>query len=46
MDEPKHFVALRDEALNKNEKAGLEKFFSMLLAIRQQIWLRNKSKNN
>lgn len=36
------FIALRSEALNENEKEGVDKLFSMMLALRKQLLLRSK----
>ena len=36
------FIALRNQALSDNEKEGIEKLFSMMLTLRQQILLRKK----
>jgi transcriptional regulator with XRE-family HTH domain len=35
------FVALRSEALSESEKKGVEKLFTMMLSLRQQIQLRS-----
>ena len=37
------FVALRSEALNESEKAGVDMLFEMMLTLRQQVVLRSKS---
>ena len=39
------FVALRSEALSDSEKEGVEKLFTMMLSLRQQIKLRNSFEN-
>ncbi len=39
------FVALRSEALSETEKEGVDKLFSMMLSLRQQILLRSKFEN-
>lgn len=39
------FVALRSEALNESEKEGVDKLFTMMLTLRQQIKLRNSYEN-
>lgn len=39
------FIALRSEVLSENEKEGVEKLFTMMLTLRQQILLRRKFKN-
>ena len=39
------FIALRSEALSENEKEGVDKLFTMMLALRQQILLRSKFEN-
>lgn len=39
------FVALRSEALSNREKEGVEKLFTMMLSLRQQIKLRNSFEN-
>lgn len=36
------FVALRSEALNENEREGVDTLFRMMLSLRQQIVLRRK----
>lgn len=36
------FVALRSEAITEAEKESVEKLFTMMLALRQQIVLRRK----
>jgi len=36
------FVALRSEAITEDEKESVEKLFTMMLALRQQIVLRRK----
>ncbi|MGB4440469.1 MAG: helix-turn-helix transcriptional regulator [Sedimentibacter sp.] len=36
------FIALRNQTLSDNEKEGIEKLFSMMLTLRQQILLRKK----
>jgi transcriptional regulator with XRE-family HTH domain len=36
------FIALRSEVLNQTEKDGVEKLFSMMLSLRQQILIRGK----
>ncbi|TCX48962.1 helix-turn-helix transcriptional regulator [Dehalobacter sp. 14DCB1] len=43
--ETNSFIALRSEALSENEKEGVEKLFTMMLSLRQQILLRSKFKN-
>lgn len=39
------FVALRSEALGKNEKEGVDRLFTMMLSLRQQIRIRNSHEN-
>lgn len=39
------FVALRSEALSNSEKEGVEKLFTMMLTLRQQIKLRSSFEN-
>lgn len=39
------FVALRSEALSNSEKEGIEKLFTMMLTLRQQIKLRSSFEN-
>jgi transcriptional regulator with XRE-family HTH domain len=39
------FVALRSEALSDSEKEGVEKLFTMMLSLRQQIQLRRSFEN-
>lgn len=39
------FVALRSEALSSSEKEGVEKLFTMMLSLRQQITLRDSFEN-
>ncbi|MDQ2087861.1 helix-turn-helix transcriptional regulator, partial [Herbivorax sp. ANBcel31] len=39
------YSILRSEALNKNEKEGVDKLFTMMLSLRQQILLRSKHEN-
>lgn len=39
------FVALRSETLSESEKEGVEKLFTMMLALRQQIQLRSSFEN-
>ena len=39
------FIALRSEALNDIEKEGVEKLFQMMIALRQQVFLRRKFEN-
>lgn len=39
------FVALRSEALSESEKEGVEKLFTMMLSLRQQIQLRRSFEN-
>ncbi len=44
-NESNSFIALRSEALDGNEKAGIDKLFNMMLSLRQQIILRSKFEN-
>ena len=39
------FVALRSEALSNSEKEGVDKLFTMMLSLRQQIQLRRSFEN-
>jgi len=39
------FIALRSEALSESEKEGVDKLFTMMLSLRQQILLRRKFEN-
>jgi transcriptional regulator with XRE-family HTH domain len=39
------FVALRSEALSDSEKEGVDKLFTMMLSLRQQIQLRKSFEN-
>lgn len=39
------FVAMRSEVLSNSEKEGVEKLFTMMLSLRQQILLRSKFEN-
>lgn len=39
------FVALRSETLNEDEREGVDKLFTMMLSLRQQILLRSKYEN-
>lgn len=39
------FVAMRSEALSEREKEGVDKLFTMMLSLRQQILLRSKFDN-
>jgi len=39
------FVTLRSEALSDSEKEGVEKLFTMMLSLRQQIKLRSSFEN-
>lgn len=43
--ETNSFIALRSETLNESEKEGVEKLFTMMLSLRQQILLRSKFEN-
>jgi transcriptional regulator with XRE-family HTH domain len=43
--ETNSFIALRSQALSDNEKEGVDKLFSMMLTLRQQILLRRKFEN-
>jgi len=36
---------MRSEALSKSEEEGVEKLFTMMLSLRQQILLRSKFEN-
>jgi len=39
------FVALRSETLSDDEREGVDKLFTMMLSLRQQILLRSKFEN-
>ena len=39
------FIALRSQALGTSEKEGVEKLFSMMLSLRQQIQIRSSFEN-
>jgi DNA-binding XRE family transcriptional regulator len=39
------FVAMCSETLNESEKEGVEKLYTMMLSMRQQIFLRSKYEN-
>lgn len=39
------FVALRSEAITDSEKDGVDKLFTMMLALRQQIRIRSSYEN-
>lgn len=39
------FVAMRCEAITDGEKEGVEKLFTMMLSLRQQMLLRSKYEN-
>lgn len=39
------FVALRSQALTQGEKDGVEKLFTMMLSLRQQIKIRKSFEN-
>lgn len=39
------FIALRSEVLSEGEKEGVDRLFTMMLALRQQILLRRKFEN-
>lgn len=41
-EETNDFVALRSEALSEGEKEGVDRLFTMMLSLRQQIRLRRK----
>jgi len=44
-EETNSFIAMRSEALSKSEEEGVEKLFTMMLSLRQQILLRSKFEN-
>ncbi|NLB43460.1 MAG: helix-turn-helix transcriptional regulator [Clostridiales bacterium] len=44
-DRTNSFVALRCETLSDSEKEGVDKLFSMMLSLRQQIILRSLFEN-
>jgi transcriptional regulator with XRE-family HTH domain len=44
-DRTNSFVALRSEAMGDSEKEGMEKLFTMMLSLRQQIQLRSSFEN-
>lgn len=39
------FIALRSEAINENEKEGVDRLFKMMISLRQQVFLRRKFEN-
>lgn len=41
-EETNSFIALRSQTLNKYEKQGVDKLFTMMLSLRQQILLRSR----
>lgn len=43
--ETNSFIALRSETLSESEQEGVERLFSMMLSLRQQILLRSKFEN-
>ncbi len=43
--ESNSFIALRSETLSESEREGVEKLFTMMLSLRQQILLRSKFEN-
>ena len=43
--ETNSFIALRSDALSSSEKEGVEKLFTMMITLRQQILLRRKFEN-
>lgn len=43
--ESNSFIALRSQVLNEDEKEGVDKLFTMMLTLRQQILLRRKFEN-
>lgn len=43
--EENSFIAMCSEDLSDNEKEGVEKLFTMMLSLRQQILLRSKFDN-
>lgn len=43
--EENSFVAMRSETLSDSEKEGVDKLFTMMLSLRQQILLRSKFEN-
>jgi len=42
---PNSFIALRSETINAIEQEGVEKLFSMMVSLRQQVILRRKFEN-
>jgi len=44
-EETNAFIAMRSEASSESEKEGVEKLFTMMLSLRQQILLRSKFEN-
>lgn len=44
-EETNSFIAMRSEDLSESEKEGVEKLFTMMLSLRQQILLRSKFEN-
>lgn len=43
--EKNSFIAMNSDALSGSEKEGVEKLFTMMLSLRQQILLRSKFEN-
>jgi transcriptional regulator with XRE-family HTH domain len=41
-EETRSFIALRSETLSRSEREGVEKIFSMMLTLRQQMVIRSK----
>lgn len=39
------FIALKSKVLNETEKQGVDKLFSMMLTLKQQIQIRNTFEN-
>ena len=44
-DKSNSFIALRSEAITDSEREGVEKLFTMMLALRQQIRIRSSYEN-
>jgi transcriptional regulator with XRE-family HTH domain len=45
MENTNSFIALRSQVLSDSEKEGVERLFTMMLTLRQQILLRRKFEN-
>ncbi len=45
LQESSSFITLRSEAMNESEKEGVDKLFTMILSLRQQILLKREFEN-